>query len=241
MNKFMATAALAAVVFSITSMLALTGSSDTTLDQSNCCGTGPFGTVTVTQNGANELDFSVSLNSAYQFIGNQATSGGHDASFAFATDTVVAINAITSSGYGTSFTPSWFAVDGYPTALDMDGAHHFSYGVTFAGNGSSDPGGNLLTFNITNVAGLTLSDLIPGFIVTGPHTTSSGIFFAADITTGCTFSGSTLTCGPTTGVVWSSPNVVPLPAALPLFATGLGTLGLLGWRRKRKNAVALAA
>jgi len=28
--------------------------------------------------------------------------------------------------------------------------------------------------------------------------------------------------------------VVPLPGALPLFATGLGALGLLGWRRKRK-------
>jgi len=28
----------------------------------------------------------------------------------------------------------------------------------------------------------------------------------------------------------------PLPAALPLFATGLGALGLLGWRRKRKAA-----
>lgn len=28
-----------------------------------------------------------------------------------------------------------------------------------------------------------------------------------------------------------------LPAALPLFASGLGALGLLGWRRKRKQAV----
>ena len=28
--------------------------------------------------------------------------------------------------------------------------------------------------------------------------------------------------------------VTPLPAALPLFATGLGGLGLLGWCRKRK-------
>jgi hypothetical protein len=41
-------------------------------------------------------------------------------------------------------------------------------------------------------------------------------------------------------VVISSPEnlqfsaVTPLPAALPLFATGLGGLGLLGWRRKRK-------
>jgi hypothetical protein len=32
--------------------------------------------------------------------------------------------------------------------------------------------------------------------------------------------------------------VTPLPAALPLFATGLGALGLLGWRRKRKNSAA---
>jgi hypothetical protein len=34
----------------------------------------------------------------------------------------------------------------------------------------------------------------------------------------------------------------PLPAAFPLFATGLGAMGLLGWRRKRKRpAVAIAA
>ena len=30
-------------------------------------------------------------------------------------------------------------------------------------------------------------------------------------------------------------TVTPLPGALPLFATGLGALGLLGWRRKRKQ------
>jgi hypothetical protein len=32
-------------------------------------------------------------------------------------------------------------------------------------------------------------------------------------------------------------DVVPLPATLPLFATGLGAFGLLGWRRKRKSRV----
>src|SRR5262249_43537345 len=46
--------------------------------------------------------------------------------------------------------------------------------------------------------------------------------------------------------VWQSETVTisvteraattPLPTALPLFATGLGALGLLGWRRKRKAA-----
>ncbi len=38
-----------------------------------------------------------------------------------------------------------------------------------------------------------------------------------------------------------NPLGTPLPAAMPLFATGLGALGLLGWRRKRKNAAAVAA
>jgi|HubBroStandDraft_6_1064221.scaffolds.fasta_scaffold712716_2 hypothetical protein len=32
----------------------------------------------------------------------------------------------------------------------------------------------------------------------------------------------------------------PLPAALPLFATGLGALGLFGWRRKRTASGTLA-
>jgi hypothetical protein len=36
-----------------------------------------------------------------------------------------------------------------------------------------------------------------------------------------------------------SPAATPLPAALPLFATGLGALGLLGWRRKRKARASL--
>ena len=54
----------------------------------------------------------------------------------------------------------------------------------------------------------------------------------------------------TTGTIWkpdplsSPPDALisangrgaPLPAALPLFATGLGALALLGWRRKRKQA-----
>jgi hypothetical protein len=33
-----------------------------------------------------------------------------------------------------------------------------------------------------------------------------------------------------------APEVTPLPAAFPLFASGLGAFGLLGWRRKRKQA-----
>jgi hypothetical protein len=35
-------------------------------------------------------------------------------------------------------------------------------------------------------------------------------------------------------------NATPLPAALPLLATGLGVMGMLGWRGKRKNATCAA-
>ena len=40
------------------------------------------------------------------------------------------------------------------------------------------------------------------------------------------------------GTITESPATVPLPSTLPLFATGLGALGLLGWRRKRKAQAA---
>jgi hypothetical protein len=45
--------------------------------------------------------------------------------------------------------------------------------------------------------------------------------------------------GSSTGGGPSNPET-PIPAALPLFAGGLGVLGLLARRRKHKNAAALA-
>jgi hypothetical protein len=44
---------------------------------------------------------------------------------------------------------------------------------------------------------------------------------------------------PVTFTLQQATPATPLPAALPLFATGLGALGLLGWRRKRKARVSL--
>ncbi len=51
------------------------------------------------------------------------------------------------------------------------------------------------------------------------------------------------TPGVSTGSVTVTPAVssTPLPAALPLFACGLGVMGFLAKRRKRKNTAALAA
>ena len=49
-------------------------------------------------------------------------------------------------------------------------------------------------------------------------------------------SGGILLYSSPPGTWTTTTAATPLPAALPLFATGLGALGLLGWRRKRKNA-----
>jgi hypothetical protein len=76
-------------------------------------------------------------------------------------------------------------------------------------------------------------------------------FFLASVLPGTlnisTLSGALFLGGPGTvdySINIGLPNgayVTPLPAALPLFATGLGALGLLGWRRKRRAAAALTA
>jgi hypothetical protein len=39
-------------------------------------------------------------------------------------------------------------------------------------------------------------------------------------------------------IIGNNVSATPLPAALPLFATGLGAFGLLGWRRKQKAKAA---
>jgi hypothetical protein len=43
------------------------------------------------------------------------------------------------------------------------------------------------------------------------------------------------------GLVVSGTAITPIPAALPLFASGLGALGLIGWRRKRRTQTAISA
>jgi hypothetical protein len=72
----------------------------------------------------------------------------------------------------------------------------------------------------------------------GPHNPFSNqmVQFSIDVaglTAAATVTSATFSFGTTAGVNVAG-EVVPLPAALPLFGTGLGAMGLLAWRRKRK-------
>jgi hypothetical protein len=75
----------------------------------------------------------------------------------------------------------------------------------------------------------------PGFV-----TAQGGLAMAEAALIAGLFSGSTYfnihTSNFPGGEIRGELIATPLPAALPLFATGLAGLGLLGWRRKRAAA-----
>jgi hypothetical protein len=111
------------------------------------------------------------------------------------------------------------------------------------------------TLNGNNTLSLDISSVsIPFQSGAGPTTTGTYVLNNYDLAAGTyvldTYLGS---CGAgqscsdndtstdPTYAVGFSPVATPLPATLPLFAGGLGLMGLLGRRRKRKAAVAIAA
>jgi hypothetical protein len=109
--------------------------------------------------------------------------------------------------------PSTVSSDGFTIASDYTFLTNTLYNVRLQ-VGLSD------SINGTGIDSL-FAFIDPSFTIDGPNSGAYSIFFSEGFGNG-------------------SVAATPLPAALPLFATGLGALGLLGWRRKRKGA-AIAA
>lgn len=80
--------------------------------------------------------------------------------------------------------------------------------------------GNSLTFIVSNYAGIY-----------NLNVNNLPIWFVA----------ASMTNGSPTWAVAADEIVTPLPATLPLFASGLGVVGLFSWRAKRKKAAVAAA
>jgi hypothetical protein len=176
------------------------------------------------------LGTSVSINTGSQTI--NANSGFLDPSGArLFTSSTFAIgngNILTINGTASQFVV--IDITGNSTTK-LDGALTLTGGITpdqvlinFLGVGGSVQGA-------ANGATLAATFLIPNEAVTLNSLTINGHLFGGAAGQNFQFVSNAFINQPTLAPV-------PLPGALPLFASGLGALGLLGWRRKRRAQAA---
>jgi len=180
-----------------------------TLSQDGCsetCGTGPFGTVTVTQVGAS-LDIAVHLNSGNIFHDSKDPQH-HALVFDLAGNPTITISGL----------PSPFTANGSQLAGSHSAAPFgtFDYVVNFPFQ-IHPPSLTDFSFLMSAIGGLTLSDIV----------SNKGIFFATDITgnNGNTGNvGAVAVPGPIAG------------AGLPGLAAAWGGLLMPTRRRRNKGA-----
>jgi hypothetical protein len=168
------------------------------------CGTPPFGTVSVTQAGAN-VNFVVTLNAGYSFV---KTGSADFMAFKF-NGVGVAVGDIVVAAH----VPVLAAATG---ALNGNGTGTFVFGIECpsCGNGASGAFSAPISFTVNNA---TIAD------VTQPN--ADGNIFVADVLAP---NGNT---GPID--VSTPPTNVPEPTSLTLLGFGILSAGL-AWRKRSK-------
>jgi len=184
----------------------------------NGCGIDTNNTVQIwTTNVAEVYQITVTLDTGWSFM-HDPTGMGHDATFMFSdTSSALSISNISSNG-GSSFSVTSNPTHDSPYTFPANG-----YGVSNANQKT----GTSLTFDVST------SDTTLALFVASLQSASGGSdtpFFVADVasTTG------------NTGSIDFGRSQTPLPATLPLFAGGLGFVGYLSRRSKRKAFEGLA-
>jgi len=147
---------------------------------------------------------------------------------------------------GCSFTGGAFTCS--PSSAVVDGNAEFTIGGDFGPVLSVDVGAS--SFTITALLDFpfgsdtfTLSSLDLGSPITGvllsingiiSGLSSSNVSFGANFVT--IFFPDTQWSDRSSATIELQTSPVPIPAAFPLLAAGLGAMGFMGWRRKRKTA-----
>jgi hypothetical protein len=181
------------------------------------------------------LDFDFTIDNTYFIPTNGYPSGVPGDVTGVITLQQVAGNTYTATAIDITAIPAGAAGSTGPYAIDSAGSNSF---VVTGGNTVTNA--NLI--GSTNVMlGFNWSLAAGGFA----YWQSQGGCSASEPAGSCTVVGSSPEPEGEPQIYGTlsfelAPVATPLPAALPLFAAGLGALGLFGWRRKRKT-VALAA
>jgi hypothetical protein len=158
---------------------------------------------------------------AYGYQGSAIASGSFDITFdpthLYLTQSITCvISNLTYSVTDPFFSPSTLMLDSI-TSFAFDGAGTLKL-YSDAALGTAIVGSPNITIGINGWA-------------YGP---ASSVWYSQN-----SFFGETLTTSGSVSI--DDVSQTPLPAALPLFVTGLGAMGLFGWCRKRKNKAAIAA
>jgi hypothetical protein len=207
-----------------------------TFDVQNCssnCGAGPFGTVLIQQNGINSLNYTVQLNSNFDFHGIGLTSFVFD---------IVGAPALTFSNFqfanqdeGQGFTAASAGMFATSGTTHQDGFGDFNYGVNCPTCSPSANGIDVqaISFTITSASAL-FAQLGTNTGDVGSH--SAGSFGTVFSSASIFLDSNTATTGPV-----GATTAVPVPA--PIIGAGLpGLVMACGWllalARRRRQLVA---
>jgi hypothetical protein len=160
----------------------------------------------------------------------------------------ISLTGLTSEG-GSTFAPQISPGAGILTSGSGDIV--LEYGVisgpySFGSGGDTDAssgsGSNVGIYGVGYSTPNSPAILVPTGYVSGTSLTSSAVFDTTTLVAlGVTLGTYTWTWdgGANSFTIEAGIAPTPLPAALPLFVTGLGAMGLFGWHRKRKTLAAV--